>query len=237
MELSRYLRLKPYVNAYRRMGIAPIQTLKGRRDDGTLRERIPALQTYEALAEIAREDLTPHHGAYITHVSNDVMAASVELSAFLQIFCELRQPHKVADLGSGFSSFVLRRYASKAKTPCEVHSVDDHEGWLDKTREYLRGHKLDADNVWLWSEFIAQAEPGSFDMVLHDMGSMEFRAESLREVLTLTRTGGHVVLDDVHKPPYRKHVLKVLSDLGLEHLSLKQITCDNRARYAYLVFT
>jgi predicted O-methyltransferase YrrM len=237
MELRRYLRLKPYINAYRRLDITPIQSAKGRRDDAELRERIPDLQEYEALATPARDALRALHATYITSVSNDIMAASLELSAFLQVFCQVGEPAKVADLGSGFSSFVLRRYAATAATPCEVHSVDDHGGWLDKTREYLTAQGVSADNVWLWSDFISTIERGSFDMVLHDMGSMEFRASSLREVLTLTRKGGHVVLDDVHKPEYRRHVHQLLETLGLDFLSLKQITCDDKARYAYLVFT
>ena len=74
-------------------------------------------------------------------------------------------------------------------------------------------------------------------MVFHDMGFMDFREQTLEPVLGLTRPGGHIILDDVHKQPYRRFVHKMLSEKGLEFLSLKQITCDSRARYSYLVFT
>jgi len=236
MELRRYLRLKPYIGMYRRLDITPVQTARGRRDDGTLRERIPALVEYEALAAVSRGKQAGHHAAYISSVSNDVMAASIELCAFMDVLCQISAPGRVADLGSGFSSFVLRSYAAAATTPCEVHSVDDHAGWLGRTKEYLEGHGLTADNLWHWPDFISQIEPGSFDVVLHDMGSMEFRAESLSQVLTLVKSGGHVILDDVHKPAYRKHVHSVLEAEGLEYLSLKKITGDSKARFAYLVF-
>jgi predicted O-methyltransferase YrrM len=221
----------------RRMDITPIQTARGRRDDATLRERIPALDEYERLAAPRRDDITPHHSAYTTSVSNDVHAASVEIAAFLQVFCEIGQPSKVADLGSGFSSFILRRHAAAADPSPEVYSVDNHEGWLGKTREYLASKGVSTDNVMIWDDFIAAAEPGSFDMVFHDMGFMDFREQTLEPVLGLTRPGGHIILDDVHKLPYRRFVHQMLSDKGLEFLSLKKITCDSRARYSYLVFT
>ena len=237
MELQRYFRLKPIVGVIRRMDITPVQTARGRRDNTTLRERIPALDEYERLAAPISTELTPFHQTYTTTVSNDVHAASVEIAAFLQLFCELSQPSKMADLGSGFSSFILRRYASKTDPTPNVYSVDNHEGWLGKTREYLAGHGLNTDNVMVWDDFIAGAEPGSFDMVFHDMGFMDFREQTLEPVLGLTKPGGHIILDDVHKPPYRRFVHKMLADKGLEFLSLKQITCDSRARYSYLVFT
>ena len=71
MELQRYLRLKPYMGIIRRMDITPVQTARGRRDDSTLRERIPALDEYEQLAAPARKDIAPHHHAYTTSVSNE----------------------------------------------------------------------------------------------------------------------------------------------------------------------
>jgi predicted O-methyltransferase YrrM len=236
MELRRYFRLRPYIGMYRRLDITPVQTARGWRDDGTLRERIPALDEYEAMASVSREKFAADHSRYVDAVSNDVMAASIELCAFMDVFCQIGAPQRVVDLGSGFSSYVFRSYAKNAETPCEVHSVDDHAGWLGKTVEYLEGHGLEADRLWHWPDFISQIEPGSFDVVLHDMGSMEFRAESLSQVLTLAKSGGHVILDDVHKPAYRKHVHQVLESEGLEYLSLKKITGDSKARFAYLVF-
>ncbi len=236
MELRRFLRLKPYVGMYRRMDITPLQTLRGRRDDDALRERMPAMTEYDALATVSRDRLAAHHARYIASVSTDIMAASLELSTFLDVFCTIGKPAKVVDLGSGFSSWVLRSYAASADPSPEVHSVDDHEGWLERTRAYLEAQGVRTDNLWHWPAFISSVEPGSFDLVLHDMGSMEFRASSLPQVLTLARPGGHVVLDDVHKPDYRKHVEGVLAEHGLEYLSLKRITCDNKARYAFLVF-
>jgi predicted O-methyltransferase YrrM len=237
MELRRYLRLKPYVGVIRRMDITPIQSARGRRDDSALRERIPALQEYEQLSAPLRAEITPLHQTYTTTISNDVHAASVEIAAFLELFCQISAPKKVADLGSGFSSFIVRRYAASVEPQPEVYSVDNHADWLEKTREYLRAQGVSADNVLIWDDFIAQAEPGTFDMVFHDMGFMDFRAETLEPVLGLTRPGGHIILDDVHKPAYRRFVHNMLDEKGLEFLSLKQITLDSRARYSYLVFT
>jgi len=236
MQLRRFLELKPYLGFVRRLDITPIQTAKGYRDDAQLRRRVDGLADFELLAQSSRPTLSAHHARYITSVSSDAMAASLELSTFLDVFCEVTHPSRVVDLGSGFSSFVLRSCAQRVGHGMEVHSVDDHEGWLQKTAEYLESHDLKADNLWVWQDFIEAVQPQSFDMVLHDMGSMAFRAQSLHQVLGLARPGGYVVLDDVHKSDYRRHVQTVLEELGLEYLSLKKITCDAKARYAYLVF-
>ena len=237
MDLRRYLRIKPYVGMVRRMDITPVQTVRGWRDDGKLHERLPALDEYTDLANEAHARLMPHHTRYVEEVSNATHAASIELAVFLDVFCLVGQPKAVADLGSGFSSYVLRSYANRSEQDVTTWSVDDHPDWLEKTRAYLNEKGVGAENVLVWNDFLPQVGSGNLDLVLHDMGRMEFRAETLERVLTLTRAGGHVILDDVHKGPYRKHVHKVLEEKGLEWLSLKKITCDDWARYAYLVFT
>ena len=237
MDLRRYLRLKPYVGMVRRMDITPVQTARGWRDDAKLHDRVPAFDEFADLAKEARARLLPHHTRYVEEVSNATHAASIELAVFLDVFCSVGRPAAVADLGSGFSSFVLRSYATRSDGDVSVWSVDDHPGWLEKTRNYLSEKGVGAEQVFVWNDFLPHVGAGNLDLVLHDMGRMEFRAETLERVLTLTRAGGHVILDDVHKGPYRKHVHKVLEEKGLEWLSLKKLTCDGWARYAYLVFT
>ena len=50
------------------------------------------------------------------------------------------------------------------------------------------------------------------------------------------KPGGVALLDDVHKRRYREHVHALLGASGTEWLSLKVLTGDRKARYAYLVF-
>jgi hypothetical protein len=64
------------------------------------------------------------------------MSVSVELAVFLDVLCRLIEPDRILDLGSGFSSFVLRRHL--ASRDVGVHSViwsiDDSPEWLEQTR-------------------------------------------------------------------------------------------------------
>jgi hypothetical protein len=51
----------------------------------------------------------------------------------------------------------------------------------------------------------------------------------------VTRPGGLLLLDDMHKSAYRGQALERLERAGLVHYSLKKITRDRFSRYAYLV--
>jgi len=64
------------------------------------------------------------------------------------------------------------------------------------------GLRLPDSNLVSWDELLT-GRPGNFDLVLHDLGSMETRARTLERVLTLVRPGGVLVLDDAHKQGIR----------------------------------
>ena len=119
--------------------------------------------------------------------------------------------------------------ASRNARNLEVWSVDDSPEWKEKTRYYLEEMKCLTTNLFTWDEFVAKEERG-FDLVLHDMGSMEFREETLRQALDLARPGGWVLLDDVHKPEYRNFAMSVLEEMGLEWFSLREWTRDDLTR-------
>ena len=63
----------------------------------------------------AHKLLLPHHQRYVTTVSLPYQAVSLELAALLLSLCRSTRPAVIADLGSGFSSFVFRTYAAEAK--------------------------------------------------------------------------------------------------------------------------
>jgi len=188
----------------------------------------------EALAEGFRESLRPHHTQYAACVSPAWMTISLELAAFLQALCARRRPARVVDLGSGFSSFALRQYQQQADPAPEVWSVDDDDTWLDATRRFLEYHELATDHLALWDTFIAD-EPGRFDLVVHDLGSLRVRRETLRQVVALAAPGGIVVIDDVNYGSLRRYAQRTLADLGAPHHMLEAATRDCFGRYAMLV--
>ena len=61
-------------------------------------------------------------------VSSKGMALSLETAALVLLLCEIKQPKTIVDLGSGFSSYVLRKWAQGAKHDVVVWSVVDAAG-------------------------------------------------------------------------------------------------------------
>lgn len=208
---------------------------RGKDDVRRLSERLPGLSDYHAQAQSVASTFRVYHMDYNERVGHPVHAASIELVVLLQLMFRELEPAKAVDLGSGFSSFVLRTLAQRSDRDVEIWSVDDSEEWMQKTRDYLTEMDRSAENLMTWDAFLGE-EPSGFDLVLHDMGSMEFREETLRKVLELAKPGGAIILDDVHKPAYRAAAQKVLEEMGLEWFSLRDWTRDPLTRYCWLVF-
>lgn len=214
--------------------LSPQEALRARRDLDEACERVAGLQAARArMAEIEADHAAAHED-YCARIGHPVHAASLELVGILLGLTEALDARRVVDLGSGFTSFALRRFAAD-RPELEVHSVDDSAEWLEKTRSYLAENSLSDDNLWHWPEFAAADRKGTFDLVLHDMGFMDTRFRELEPVLDLARPGGLVILDDTHKPDFREQALEVVAQRGHAAYSLKAITRDRLTRYAYLV--
>jgi predicted O-methyltransferase YrrM len=162
------------------------------------------------------------------------MAVSFETAVLLRVFCDQLRPRRLLDLGSGFSSYVLRSYAAE-NAECCVWSVDDSLRWLDRTREFLQRNGLCSDGLMHWDEFTNKGEK-DFDLIFHDLGSMRIRAETLPAILPLRRAAnGVVVLDDVNRRTYRNLAEASASGLGLGSFDLKAWTLDSFGRYSLAI--
>jgi predicted O-methyltransferase YrrM len=221
--------------SYRKVASIFAERSRAANDADAVRAAFPWIDGVHAGPE--RAALAVEHARYCREVSSEKMAADLGFSTFLQLWCLANKPKRVVDLGSGFTSYVLRRYAKAAAAagqPCEVWSVDDHAEWLGRTREYLAEMGQDGSRVMVWGEFI-KAAPHDFDLVVHDAGSMQFRADNLGAALDLARSGGLVLLDDVHRFDYRAHALELLAQRGYKFLSVRALR-DAYGRYPYAVF-
>src|SRR5262249_9200345 len=136
-------------------------------DLARLTARFPALAAIHEAAAAGRRHLAPAHERYTGSVSAAEWAVSLETAALLRGLCVLMKPAAVLDLGSGFSSFVLRDYAREAGERCTVHSVDEDAGWLEKTRGFLASSGFPDEGTFTWSSFRASDRP-RYDLVLHD---------------------------------------------------------------------
>ena len=154
-------------------------------------------------------ELKATYREYTRQISSDGMAISYELACFLWSLCEATEPQRILDLGSGFSSFVFRRYQKAARMSTEVWSVDENAVWLEKTRDFLGAHGLSYDNLYTWDDF-SKLRPGTFDLISHDLGLMEDRPEIFEDTLAWREPAGLIVIDDIHKPQYRKGIIQKL---------------------------
>jgi predicted O-methyltransferase YrrM len=180
---------------------------------------------------LVRYQLEAAHRHYISTVSGPAMAISLELALFLRALLLNRRPERILDLGSGFSSLVFRRYARDVCPRATVWTVDHDPGWLARTREFLHSHDVSLEEMTTWESLSA----GSFDLVFHDLGDMQVRAATLDRVISLTRPGGVLVLDDLQFMEYRAAVCRAIQRHGLRYWDLAASTGDGIGRYSWLI--
>lgn len=174
--------------------------------------------------------LKPVHDDYVNRISRPDMAASLELGAFLCAACISRQPRRLLDLGSGFSSFVLRSYA-RQNAGVTVISVDDDSAWLGKTAQFLDEQGLGKENLLLLHDFLNTMQD-PFDLILHDLNFVEVRINYVEAVLDRLAPGGVIIFDDVHKRDYLHSLLKLIKGKPGTCYSLEPVTADQYGRYA-----
>jgi len=206
----------------------------GRHDIAQLLGSIPSMQALRDGMQDHAQSLKSQYDHYISSVSLDYMAASLESSALLCSLADITGAGSVVDLGSGFSSYVLRDYAAQTTPTPVVHSVDDSVEWLGKTREYLEQQKSTTDNLYDWQEFEAKTHL-KFDLIFHDMGNMDLRASALPWVIDHLNPGGFALLDDMHKARYRKKAEAVIAKTDLHLYSMRELTLDKLGRFAMLL--
>jgi predicted O-methyltransferase YrrM len=181
-----------------------------------------------------RKDLQPVYANYLRTTSSAGMPVSLELAALLWLMVETLRPKRVLDLGSGFSSYVLRMAVASVGNSALVISVDDAENWLDKTREFLRSHGLPDAGVISWNTF-AERKHEEFDLILDDLGRTPFRIYTLDTALKYLAPGGVFLLDDFHKVVLRVFAQHTVGATGHRCISLRRFTLDGFGRYAALV--
>lgn len=183
-------------------------------------------------------ELNASYREYISTVSTASAAISLELARFIWHSLRALGARCIVDLGSGFSSYVLRAYQAGRREQgidCQVFSCDDNDFWLNKTREYLKYKRLSEDNLVGWAEFVAEGVCRNPDFVLHDLGHPEVRIATLPQVLELCGPGTHLIVDDVHKAGIQQATVRELRRAGLSCADLLPFTYDEFGRYAWLI--
>lgn len=169
---------------------------------------------------------------YIDNISRADMAVSLELSSVIYDLCQNISPMKMLDMGSGFSSFILRCYAEKI-SGCKVWSIDDDAAWLNKTKQYLLASSLNTENLLTLEEFVTSSE-NEFDILLLDLNYVEVRKNYIKLVIERCKPGGIILFDDVHKREFMTEVLQQTKNLPIKLYDLLSITKDQFGRFALL---
>src|SRR5437870_128740 len=85
-----------------------LEYFRGLRDLLNLHALLPQLRAYKDIRARYERRLLPYYREYVSMISSETMCISLELASFLLAICDFCRPRRVVDLGSGFSSVVLR---------------------------------------------------------------------------------------------------------------------------------
>ena len=185
----------------------------------------PSLAQYRAA-------LQAPYAEYISGVSTPIEAASLEVCSYLAFLCDVLEPRRVLDAGSGFSSYVLRRH-QLAHPELTVVSVDDAAPWLERTAAFLEERNVATEGLLTWDEFVRGRED-DFDVVFHDLAHGSAREAGMPVVVARTAARGCVVFDDANHTGHRRAMTTAAIGAGMEPYSLRHWTRDRFGRFSML---
>lgn len=202
-----------------------------------LRKIIPQLKQVDTIYTKNLQQLKPFYQEYVNSISLDYMAISLQLASFILSCLEIIQPNRIADFGSGFSSFVFRYYKKHYQPSVRIWTIDHNQEWLNKTKKYLKKHNLSVKQTYIYQKFKKLKLP-KFDFLLYDLGLMDLRPKYLSLIPKLLDDHGMAIVDDIHFCDYRKKIDKMLikSNLRLQIFSLHKYTFDKYTRFAGLIY-
>jgi len=193
----------------------------------------PALDIQQAVLNHKKEfkqELKAAYEDYITNVSQADMAASLEANTYIMTLCQVLQPKRVLELGSGFSSYALRLQRDRRMPEMAITSVDTERLWLDKSESFCKKHDLEGGEYLLWDELAAR--PSQFDFIFLDMADATMRKAVFRQLLTeYCARGGAILVDDLHWPKYRHFVLETMAEGDFCFINSKKYTLDSFGRF------
>ena len=138
-------------------------------------------------------------------------------------------PATVLDLGSGFSSVVLRRYAARMKPTPQVVTVDQFDVFLRLTQRDCAELQLPDGSWHLLHEF--KHTPAGFELVVLDLAGVMPRVRLFPQVDEWLVPGGRLVLDDWQMVDSRAGMEPLLKAHGYGLTVLESETRDEFGRY------
>ncbi len=178
------------------------------------------------------EELAGAYEEYTSKVSPDNMAVSIKTAAYFLFLLRALDAVRPADFGSGFSSYVLGKYASEHGQYVDATSVDDSAEWLERTGEFLSSAHLYTE-LMSWSHY--KNTHHHHDVVLYDLGNGQLREIGMEMVARRTVSGGVVLFDDVQHESHRAQMQDVATKVRSKLYFLHEYTSDQYGRFAALL--
>lgn len=141
-------------------------------------------------------NLREYFESYVNTVSTREMAISMQTAETIIRFLEERGPLKIADVGSGFSSFVIAKYAFE--TGAKVDIFDESPKWLYKTEQFIRGHGYNTGKISYRP--LSEFNSNEYDFIFFDTCGDD-RVENIG---LLKGSKAFIILDDCHRQEYEK---------------------------------
>lgn len=189
------------------------------------------IQQFKQELEDIKKSIEKPFEHYVTDYSKRGMAISLESSAFMMWLCKKMKFKILMDRGSGFSSYILRRY-SKMESNSIVYSIDHDKEWLEKTKLFLKLHKLSTKHLYLWNDFYPNKI--RFDFILED-AIKPLRLSTPDEMYGLLKKNGFILWDDANSHG------GLIGDLKEKHkfydYNIREHTTDFEGRYNRLTST
>lgn len=201
-------------------------------DPFRLRSVSPSLGAQLSHTEEYASFLRPFHDQYVKEVSTPVMAVSLPVASALWAACEALQPKTVLDLGSGFSTFVVARWATTKKV--HVTSIDDDPVWLGHTANFLIEHNVPLPDLRALHD---GPLPLNQSLVFLDIALPPQRIGLFAEAANTMGRDAMMVLDDMNQHPYGAQVRVAARPNGLRLYSIRRHTKDDSGRFAAVAFT
>ena len=132
---------------------------------------------------------------------------------------------RVADFGSGFSSFAIRKYCPQV----ENNSYDTDAEWLKKTEGYLKKEGVNSDNLHTYTDDFSE----DFDLIGWDLKNQSFRKTEFLKVKEKF-TNSICIIDDCHDPSYIQMCRDLAANDGWKLTEITEVK-DEFGRYVSIL--
>lgn len=161
------------------------------------------------------------------------MPISFSESEYLYDLCWKIKPKWILDSGSGFSSFVFRKYQTTSRRDVRVITIDNNQQWLDKTKSFLIDCGLFAGEMYIINRFMKYQNWFTFDLILEDYDYTKRFKRLMYDMSVLNKTG-ILILDDAQIRETVDMIYKIKKKYFAESSLLKELK-DLHGRYPAII--